>query len=239
MYLTTLKRLWNSNLMRNFAINNPSTHLAKTGKRYASCLVVLFQILFDGTRATGVEFVRGGKVRTVRARKEIVLSAGAIGSPHILMLSGIGHKKHLKKFGVSVSLTRATQMHAGNVCLCVWSNSVVFYSQIKTVADLPVGDNLQDHVIVYASAYEVDQPVSITIDKAQSFSERMKYELFGKGTSTSNECHDTQKHPRQHPLIRCSLLREGRKEFAQATQHHGQGKEHGEGVPGFPLSSVD
>ena len=44
--------------------------------------------------------MKNGEVQTVRAKKEIVLSAGAIGSPHILMLSGIGHKEHLEKFGV-------------------------------------------------------------------------------------------------------------------------------------------
>ncbi len=50
------------------------------------------RVLFDGIRAMGVEYVKNGRLKTVRARKEVILSAGAIGSPHILMLSGIGHK---------------------------------------------------------------------------------------------------------------------------------------------------
>ena len=51
-------------------------------------------------RAVGVEYMKGGKLRTVKARKEVILSAGAIGSPQILMLSGIGHKDHLRNVGV-------------------------------------------------------------------------------------------------------------------------------------------
>ena len=57
-------------------------------------------MLFEGKRAVGVEYVKNGRLETVKARREVVLSAGAIGSPHILMLSGIGHKDHLEKYGV-------------------------------------------------------------------------------------------------------------------------------------------
>jgi choline dehydrogenase len=48
------------------------------------------RILFNGKRAFGVEFSRGGAVETANAAGEIILSAGAIGSPHILQLSGVG-----------------------------------------------------------------------------------------------------------------------------------------------------
>ena len=48
-----------------------------------------------------MEYVHGGRLRRVKAKKEIVLSAGAIGSPHILLLSGVGLKEHLEQHGVS------------------------------------------------------------------------------------------------------------------------------------------
>lgn len=74
------------------------------------------RILFDGHRAVGVEVSKGGRVETIRARREIILSAGAIQSPHLLLLSGIGPGDHLRENGITV------------------------------VRDLPgVGENLQDH----------------------------------------------------------------------------------------------
>lgn len=83
--------------------------------------VLVTQVLIEGGRATGVR-VRdvskkgGGATRTIRAGKEVILSAGFVGSAQILMLSGIGHAQHLKDHGIDV------------------------------VADLPVGDNLHDHM---------------------------------------------------------------------------------------------
>lgn len=76
------------------------------------------KILIDPVTKTalGVEFFKKGKRREVRARKEVILSAGALSSPKVLMLSGIGPKDHLKKLN------------------------------IKTIQDLPVGSNLQEHI---------------------------------------------------------------------------------------------
>src|SRR5271154_1874694 len=59
--------------------------------------------IFDGERATGVEFSRGGAVERADAAREVILSAGAIGSPHILQLSGVGDPEHLAKIGVPVA----------------------------------------------------------------------------------------------------------------------------------------
>jgi choline dehydrogenase len=63
----------------------------------ANCLVR--RIVFDGTQARGVEVERGGEKFLVEG-EEIILSAGAIGSPHILMLSGIGPAEHLASLGI-------------------------------------------------------------------------------------------------------------------------------------------
>ena len=65
-------------------------------------LVWSFQVLFEGKTAVGVEYLHGDRLHRVKAKKEIVLSAGAIGSPHILLLSGVGPKAHLEQHGVSV-----------------------------------------------------------------------------------------------------------------------------------------
>lgn len=59
------------------------------------------RILVDSGRAVGVEYVRGGIKTTVRAAREVVLSAGAVNSPQILMLSGIGDAKQLSSLGIS------------------------------------------------------------------------------------------------------------------------------------------
>jgi choline dehydrogenase len=53
-------------------------------------------------RATGVEFSRGGVIEKAEAAREVILSAGAIGSPHILQLSGVGDPEHLAKIGVPI-----------------------------------------------------------------------------------------------------------------------------------------
>jgi choline dehydrogenase len=59
-------------------------------------------VLFDGTRAVGVEFEHGGQRRVIRARREVVLCAGAIKSPQLLMLSGIGDRDQLTEHGIDV-----------------------------------------------------------------------------------------------------------------------------------------
>ena len=55
------------------------------------------KINFDGKKAESVSFFQGDKVVTVKARREIILSAGSIGSPHILQVSGVGDSSKLKK----------------------------------------------------------------------------------------------------------------------------------------------
>lgn len=80
------------------------------------------RILFDRGRATGIEIEQGGARRTLTARREVVLCGGAINSPQLLMLSGIGPADHLRAMGIEV--------------LC----------------DLPgVGAHLQDHPTVHVS----------------------------------------------------------------------------------------
>lgn len=60
------------------------------------------KLMFEGLRATGVEFERGGIRLSATARRQVVLAAGAIGTPQILMLSGLGPAGHLKDHGIEV-----------------------------------------------------------------------------------------------------------------------------------------
>ncbi|XP_046329576.2 uncharacterized protein LOC124113340 [Haliotis rufescens] len=78
------------------------------------------KIVFDNNRAVGLEYKQGGVMKEVRADKEVILSGGAINSPQLLMMSGIGNADDLRKLDIPV------------------------------VANLPgVGENLQDHLEVY------------------------------------------------------------------------------------------
>ncbi|WP_439383002.1 choline dehydrogenase [Amycolatopsis lexingtonensis] len=89
------------------------------------------QILFDGTRAIGVEYAEGRKAPAEVYGKEIILCGGAINTPQLLQLSGVGNAADLEKLGIDV------------------------------VKDLPgVGENLQDHLEVYIQ-YACKQPVSM------------------------------------------------------------------------------
>jgi choline dehydrogenase-like flavoprotein len=65
------------------------------------------RVTFEGTRATGVELMQGGQVSTLQAKAEVVLSAGAFGSPQLLMLSGVGPAAHLRSLGIAVVADRA------------------------------------------------------------------------------------------------------------------------------------
>lgn len=67
-----------------------------------SIVPLLPQILFDGKRAVGVEFIRNGTVQRAQAHREVLVSAGAIRSPHLLLLSGIGPRAQLQKLKVAL-----------------------------------------------------------------------------------------------------------------------------------------
>lgn len=64
------------------------------------CLVT--RILFEDDRATGVEYVRNGKRHIANAEREVILSAGAVQTPKLLMLSGIGPEQELRRHGIAV-----------------------------------------------------------------------------------------------------------------------------------------
>jgi choline dehydrogenase len=60
------------------------------------------RILFTGKRAAGVSYEQKGAIQQAGARREVIVSAGAIGSPHLLMLSGIGNENELRRVGIAI-----------------------------------------------------------------------------------------------------------------------------------------
>ncbi len=84
------------NAARAYLQASPAANLAV----YADCQAR--RVLFEGRRAAGVAFLRGGRETRLYARREVILSAGAFGSPQLLMVSGVGPGEALKRFGIEV-----------------------------------------------------------------------------------------------------------------------------------------
>ena len=122
----------------------------------------VIRLELHGKKVTGV-LLRdevSGKQRIIRARREIILSAGTVGSTHILLLSGIGPAEHLKE------------------------------AQIPVVQDLPVGENLQDHLVLPISylAPNISLYSGLTYSKplGESFKSILQYLLFQDGMIAGN-----------------------------------------------------
>jgi choline dehydrogenase len=117
------------------------------------------RVVIDNGRATGVELVDGrGDRHVVRATAEVVLSAGVFGSAQLLMLSGVGHPDHLRSVG------------------------------IETVADLPVGDNLHDHMFVPMT---FEMPSAIHHGTAGYFARGFVKEMTRGGSFLENTVFET------------------------------------------------
>jgi choline dehydrogenase len=120
------------------------------------CLVT--RVLFEGTRATGVEYLHNGRLVRMRARREVLVCGGAINSPQILMLSGIGDPAALEKL------------------------------QIPVVAKVPgVGQNLQDHLETYVQ-HACTQPITLysTQNVVAKGAIGVEWLLFGSGLGATN-----------------------------------------------------
>ncbi len=92
------------NTRRGARHSSARAFLAPALRRANLCLVTgahVERIGFEGRRAVSVSYRRGGRTHVVRARGEIVLSAGAVNSPQLLQLSGIGPAEHLRGFGIA------------------------------------------------------------------------------------------------------------------------------------------
>ncbi|KAM3964163.1 glucose dehydrogenase [FAD, quinone] [Aphomia sociella] len=107
-------------------------------------------------RAYAVEYIRNGIKYTVRCRREVVLSAGPIASPQLLMLSGIGPKEHLQNLGIPV------------------------------IADLKVGRTLYDHIAFPGVVFKLNSTnASLLEPKVATLSNLMQWLQFGDGLLTT------------------------------------------------------
>lgn len=111
----------------------------------------------ESKRAYGVEFIRDGIKQVVYARREVILSAGAIGSPHLLMLSGIGPQNQLKRVNIPV---------------------------IQNLEG--VGDNLQDHIAIGGLAWTINKPVGIKTNRLINLNAALRYAVTESGPLTSS-----------------------------------------------------
>ena len=119
------------------------------------------RLQMEGSRAVGVHvrYENTGIEKFIRAKKEVILSAGSVGTPEILMRSGIGPAEHLRDVG------------------------------IEPVADLPVGKNLQDHLMVplvfLLPNVSVTSGLTATVQNKMTFPNILRYILFKTGPLTS------------------------------------------------------
>jgi 4-pyridoxate dehydrogenase len=124
-------------------------NLTVTVRAYAARVIMLHN------RATGVEYLQGGKLQKAHAMREVILCGGAFNSPQLLMLSGIGPADHLRSVG------------------------------IEPLLDLPVGKNLQDHLavlIMFARADGSEFRDNMRLDKMAI--NMIRAQLFGTGPAT-------------------------------------------------------
>ena len=116
------------------------------------------KIIFNNKKACGVELTRNNKNYSIYSRKEIILSAGSIGSPHILQVSGVGCRKKLINAGIQV------------------------------IHDLPgVGENLQDH-LEFNFQYRCKQPITLNgqINLLKKLKIGIEWIITKKGLGASN-----------------------------------------------------
>ncbi len=120
------------------------------------------RVIFEGRRAVGVEYLQNGVRKIAKARREVILAGGAINSPQLLQLSGIGPGELLRDHGIEV------------------------------VADLPgVGENLQDHYVMAVTYRLKAGTVSVNeLTKGPRFlGEVLKYAFQRKGLLTLSAAH--------------------------------------------------
>ncbi len=106
------------------------------------------KVLFEGRRAVGVRYLHMNRYQDTYFGKEVILSAGVIGSPKILLLSGVGERKELSRF------------------------------KIPVIAELPVGRNLHDHLMFAGQKYVIPEAWPLTRGKNEGWWKRFRRDVL-------------------------------------------------------------
>lgn len=137
-----------------FSASRAFLHPIKTRKNFHIVKrAMVTKIIIDSInkKAIGVEFDKGGKTYRIKTAKEVILSAGAINSPQLLMISGIGPKEHLTE------------------------------KNITTIKDLPVGYNLQDHWALGGLTFIINTTDSIRSERVGTLNNILDYFSYHTG----------------------------------------------------------
>ncbi len=117
------------------------------------------RVLIENGRAVGVEYLKDGQRRTVRAAREVILAGGVYGSPQVLMLSGVGPAAELKAAGV------------------------------QPLLDLPgVGKNLIEHPLVFTGWPVKEGAATSHLRLDRAILQVLNWAIFGKGLFATNAC---------------------------------------------------
>ena len=122
------------------------------------CRAHAHKIIFDGKKAIGVKFKKGFSIKDVYCKKEVIICGGAINTPQLLQLSGIGNRRHLESVGINV------------------------------IHELDgVGENLQDHLEVYIQ-WASKKPISLygTLKPKEKIKTFLQWLFLRKGHGISN-----------------------------------------------------
>ncbi|KAK3097269.1 hypothetical protein FSP39_008216, partial [Pinctada imbricata] len=124
------------------AMSRPNLHV--------SINTIVSKVIIENGRAVGIKVIKDRVEHVIRCNKEVILSAGSIGTPQILLLSGIGPAEHLNELRISVQ------------------------------ADLPVGQNLQDHLFTPLSFFP-NESLSVTTGKLLNPTSILQWIVQGTG----------------------------------------------------------
>ena len=125
----------------------------------------VMKVNFTGTRATGVQYRHRGELHQVSARREVILSAGAIGSPQLLELSGVGDPKRLGEFGIPVVAAASAVGEGLQDHVCV---SYFYRSKVPTLNDElgPLSGKIK---AALRYALRRDGPLAMSVNQAGAF----------------------------------------------------------------------